>query len=119
MADKKKDEGVATVTTTDREGNEFETEMGVDGKNPVSVNNPPAKAISEDDADVVKEEQEKVEERTSDLKGSDGPGKDHNAEEGTTTAADRRAGRSRPTTPADPSVAQPSAKDQDADNKSK
>lgn len=35
-----------TVTTSDSVGHEFEVEVGADGKNPVSVNNPPAKAIA-------------------------------------------------------------------------
>lgn len=34
-----------TVTVTDKYGNEVEVEVGIDGKNPVSPNNPPAKAI--------------------------------------------------------------------------
>jgi hypothetical protein len=42
-----------TVTTTDKYGNEFETPVGVDGKNPVSVNNPPAKAVTITDASDV------------------------------------------------------------------
>lgn len=35
-----------TVTVADRVGNEFQTPVGADGQNPVSPNNPPAKAIS-------------------------------------------------------------------------
>lgn len=34
------------VTTADSTGNEFEVEVGADGKHPVSVNNPPAKALA-------------------------------------------------------------------------
>lgn len=47
MSDEKK----TTVTRTDAEGNEIEVEVGADGENPVSPNNPPLKAtgyISED-----------------------------------------------------------------------
>jgi len=35
---------VDTVTVADRDGNEFEVEVGIDGENPVSPDNPPAKA---------------------------------------------------------------------------
>lgn len=101
MAKKDEDKSVTTVTTTDRDGNEFEVEVGVDGKNPVSVNNPPAKAVSVDDAEVIKEELAKVEERQEKLQsdGSDGPGNDHN-KDGIATFADKRQGSGRPTTAA-------------------
>jgi hypothetical protein len=116
----KKDEAKApaTVTTTDRDGHEFEVEVGADGKNPVSVNNPPAKAIAEDDIQVIKDDLKKVEERQAKIqsKGSDGPGNDHNAD-GIATDADRRDSV-RPTTSAEKTQAEPSAKDQDANNKS-
>jgi hypothetical protein len=53
-----------TVTVADREGNEFETPLGADGKNPVSPNNPPAKAVlTEEDLKVIQEESAKIEER--------------------------------------------------------
>lgn len=80
-----------TVTVTDSTGHEFEAELGADGVNPVSVNNPPAKAIAEKDVEVVKEETAKAEERLASLgDGSDGPGNEHNAEFGTATPADLR-----------------------------
>src|SRR5262245_24924904 len=43
-----------TVTVTDRDGTEVQVEVGVDGKNPVSPNNPPAKALATP-ADVEKQ----------------------------------------------------------------
>lgn len=55
---------VKMVKTTDREGNEFETEVGADGVNPVSVNNPPAGALADDKAvDEVKDAQDQEAER--------------------------------------------------------
>ena len=42
-----------TVTVQDREGNDIEVPVGVDGKNPVSINNPSAKAVSEDDHEAL------------------------------------------------------------------
>lgn len=80
-----------TVTVTDSTGHEFEAELGADGVNPVSVNNPPAKAISEKDVEVVKDETAKAEDRLASVgEGSDGPGNEHNAEFGTATPADLR-----------------------------
>lgn len=38
-----------TVTTSDREGNEFEVPVGVDGVSPVTPNNPVANALSPED----------------------------------------------------------------------
>lgn len=118
MTDKKDEaKAPATVTTTDRDGNEFETELGADGKNPVSVNNPPAKAIAEDDVKVIKDDLKKAEERQAKIqgKGSDGPGNDHNAD-GIATDADKRDSV-RPTTPAEKIQAEPSMKNQDENNK--
>jgi hypothetical protein len=38
-------QGVETVTTETRDGTKVESEVGVDGENPVSPQNPPAKAV--------------------------------------------------------------------------
>lgn len=48
---------VATVTVQDVEGNDMEVEVGVDGVNPVSPNNPPAKA---EGAQAVLEQQQGI-----------------------------------------------------------
>lgn len=50
----------STVTREDAYGNEVEVEVGADGENPVSPNNPPAKAVmfmSEDAYASTKEEE--------------------------------------------------------------
>jgi hypothetical protein len=44
-----------TVTVNDPEGNDVEVPVGLDGKNPVSPNNPPAKAVSEGDREAPAE----------------------------------------------------------------
>jgi hypothetical protein len=44
-----------TITVADSTGREFETELGADGKNPVSPNNPPAKAVAPDEPKQPKE----------------------------------------------------------------
>lgn len=41
-----------TVTVQDAEGNDIEAEVGADGKNPVTVDNPPAKAERVTDSDA-------------------------------------------------------------------
>lgn len=43
--------GDGTMTMDDRFGNEVTVEVGADGENPVSVNNPPAKAVLPSDED--------------------------------------------------------------------
>lgn len=42
---KKDEDQPKTVTLTNSDGADFEAEVGVDGENPVSVNNPPAKSV--------------------------------------------------------------------------
>lgn len=102
MNAKKKEEPVTTVTTTDRNGDDFETPVGIDGVNPVTPNNPPAKAVPADDVDVLKEalqaEQDRYDEAVG--TGSDGPGNEHN-EDGIASDADKRQGSARPTTSAE------------------
>ena len=39
-----------TVTVQDRNGNDVEVPVGIDGKNPVSAQNPAPKTMSEEDA---------------------------------------------------------------------
>ena len=38
-----------TVTVQDRNGTDVEVAVGLDGKNPVSINNPSPKSLSEED----------------------------------------------------------------------
>lgn len=55
-----------SVTTTDAYGNEIEAEVGIDGENPVTPNNPPAKAVvaeaNEDEEVEISESDEQPEE---------------------------------------------------------
>lgn len=44
-----------TVTVQDREGNDIEVAVGLDGKNPVSINNPSPKAVAEEDHEALLE----------------------------------------------------------------
>lgn len=58
-----------TTTVTDQFGNELEVEVGLDGKNPVSPNNPPAKAaqyINEDAYDRSEDSTSEAEEAEGD-----------------------------------------------------
>lgn len=48
----------AMVTVTDLTGNEIKVPAGLDGKNPVSPNNPPVKAVAESDRDEALEARE-------------------------------------------------------------
>lgn len=56
MTDEKQQDEPKTVTRVDAFGNEIEVPVGADGENPVSPNNPPAKALPEGYRDMTPDE---------------------------------------------------------------